>query len=267
MAESPPTAAASEEHNATSAARSYRDAVEADLRFFHFLIDTVLAGDYVAFTARRALNGVELDRELTPSKLASTEPGPRTLFLRRNSQALLEMFLGRLVDAFQKYLVDIIRDILRRKPEILRTRKESLTVEELLRFTTVEELVQVIIERKVSSLAYEGFGRVRDWCTEKGIPLDVSAEDLPAVVEFIACRNIIAHNRGVVDERYLEAVPSSALAIGATRTLSADDIFRAATLLGKIVEASDVAAIGKFGLPTQPASKNHRSDAPPPNVS
>ena len=139
---------------------------------------------------------------------------------------------------------DSFKDIiLRHKPEILRTRKESLSVEELLSFASVEELIQVIIERKVSSLAYEGFGRILNWCVEKGIPLEVAAEDLPAVIEIIACRNIIAHNRGAVDERYLEAVPTTALKLGQIRTLSPDDVFTAADLLGKIVESSDTAAV------------------------
>lgn len=245
----------------TSAARLYSDAVRGDLAFFHFLIDTVLAGDYVAFTARRALDGAERDPEMTPTKLATTQPGGRTLFLRKNSQAMLEMFLGRLVDTFQKYLVDIIRDILRRKPEVLRTRKESLTVEELLRFATIEELVQTMIERKVSSLAYEGFGRVWDWCVDKGIPLEATPEDLPLVIEFVACRNIVAHNRGIVDARYLEAVPTTTFAIGEKRNLSVDDIFSAAELLGRIVQNSDAAAIEKFGLPTSASSPASPGDA------
>lgn len=258
MPETAPPTTPLESRHFTLAARSCRDSVEADLRFFHFLIDSVVAGDFVAFTARRALDGAEWDHEMTPSRLATIQPGPRTLFLRQNRQSLLEMFLGRLVDAFQKYLVDLIRDILRRKPDILRTRKESLTVEELLRFTTVEELVQVIIERKVSSLAYEGFGRVRDWCAEKGILLEVDPADFPAVIEFIACRNIIAHNRGVVDERYLEAVPTTTLTLGQIRLLSTDGVLTAAQLLSKIVENSDAANVAKFGLSTTPD--------PPPTI-
>ncbi len=39
----------------------------------------------------------------------------------------------------------------------------------------------------------------------KGIPLLVPDGQLSAVVELIAVRNLIAHNRGVVDARFLKA--------------------------------------------------------------
>ncbi|MDP4199206.1 MAG: hypothetical protein Q8922_05545 [Bacteroidota bacterium] len=231
----------------------------ADHSFFHFLIDTVLRSDFVTFTARRALDGVEYDKNMTPSELATSQPGHRTLFLRKNSQALLEMFLGRQIDNFQKYLVDLIREILRSTPSILRTRKETLTVDDLLQFSSIDELVQAIVERKVSSLSYEGFGSVRDWCNERGIPIEVEPEDLAAIVELIACRNIVAHNRCIVDERYLEAVPASQFRIGEKRSLTVDDIASAASLLGTVVQKSDAAAVAKFGLSTQPLVTNAES--------
>jgi hypothetical protein len=142
--------------------------------------------------------------------------------------------------------------VLRRKPEILRSKKESLTLEELLRFKTIEELVQTMIERKVTSLSYEGFERLREWCVDKGIPLVVTPDDLPKVIELIACRNIIAHNRGIVDGRYLEAVQKTEFKIGGARNLSVDDIESAIRMLGKVVQNLDVAAATKFGLATRP---------------
>jgi len=236
----------------TCAARAYYTAVSSDVRLFHFLINSVLAGDYVVFTAQRALDGAALAPEMTPENLTQTKPGANTKFLRMHRQAFLQMFVGRFVDTFQKYLVDVIREVLRRKPEILRSRKEVLTVEKLLRFKTIDELVQTIVERKVTGLSYEGFERLREWCVEKGIPLVVTPDDLPIVIELIACRNIIAHNRGIVDERYLEAVHKTECTIGGARNLSVDDIESAIRVLSKVVENLDVAATVKFGLATQP---------------
>ena len=104
----------------TNALNAYAHASMTDVRFFSFICDTVISSDYVAHVARRALDGLEL-KEKKPSELAQSAPGMRTQFLRQNSQALLEMFISRLVDNFQKYLVDLIREILRSKPTMLST--------------------------------------------------------------------------------------------------------------------------------------------------
>jgi len=68
------------------------------------------------------------------------------------------------------------------------------------------------------------------------------------VVELIATRNIIAHNRGVVDERYIRSVPSSGFQIGDSRTMEVDELFQALALLHRVVCETDEAAIQKFRL-------------------
>jgi hypothetical protein len=105
-----------------------------------------------------------------------------------------------------------------------------------------------VIERKVNSLSYEGFSALQKWCEEKGIQIKVPTARVLAVVEVIATRNIIAHNRGLVDERYIRAVRTSSFKIGNSRILDADDLFRAHALLNEVVFETDKAARNKFGL-------------------
>jgi hypothetical protein len=116
----------------TTAALAYVTAVNADLRFFDFIIRTTLNQDYMRYVAKQTLDG-KTPHHNDPTHLATTAPGPSVRFLRENSQALLEMFVARLVDNFQKYLVDAIREILRSKPAMLSTTKQSITLEELLK--------------------------------------------------------------------------------------------------------------------------------------
>src|SRR5262249_30738832 len=104
----------------TVAALAYARAASADLGFFHFIVQTVTYSDYIAYVAKEALDGKEPVK--TADDLLLEAPGSRTKFLRENRQALLEMFFSRLIDNFQKYLVDVIREILRSKPKMLRTR-------------------------------------------------------------------------------------------------------------------------------------------------
>lgn len=234
----------------TSPAADYFQTSFRNLSLFHFVIDTVLSGDFAAHIARQALDGQELDKEIDPATLARKEPRPRTRQLREYRQELLQAFFARFVDNFEVYLVDILREVLRQKPEILRTRQQTVTLEYLLQFPSIDDLVQDVIEGKVNSLSYKGFSELEQWYAEKGIPLVVKTEDRQAIVELIATRNIIVHSRGRIDERYLRTVPASTYKIGELRKLEVDDLFTALSILNTIVSAIDQEIARKFNLET-----------------
>lgn len=56
---------------ATAAGHAYFQAANSDFRLFHFVIDSVLAGDWVAYVAHQALNDKEKYKALDPAKLAT----------------------------------------------------------------------------------------------------------------------------------------------------------------------------------------------------
>lgn len=234
----------------TSPAADYFQTSFRNLGLFHLVIDTVLSGDFVAHIAQRALDGQELDKEIDRATLARKEPGPCTRQLRKYRQELLEAFFARFVDNFEVYLVDILREVLRQKPEILRSRQQTVTLEYVLQFPSIDNLVQDIIEGKVNSLSYKGFSELEQWYAEKGIPLVVNTEDRQVIVELIATRNIIVHNRGRIDERYLRTVPASTYKSGELRELEVDDLFKALSILNTIVSATDQEIAKKFILET-----------------
>jgi hypothetical protein len=254
----------------TTAAQAYFRAARSDFGLFHFIIDVVLRGDYFAFVAKHALEGSEEYKKVDPSQLAATDPGPLTKFLRNNRQVLLEMFLARLVDNFQTYLVDLVRAVLHAKPAMLSTRQQTLTLEELLKYDRIEDLVHDIIERRVNALTYEGFSELQSWCAERGLEIQVPQAGRDAVVELIATRNVIAHNRGVVDEKYLRTAAKDRFSPGEVRKLEVDDLLSALSLLHRVVAETDHLAAEKFQLPTAPfqpvgnvAPSTSTADGPP----
>jgi len=234
----------------TEALLEYCWANTCDLRLFNFVIDLALQGDYVAHIARQALDGNEDYKAQTPVDLAKINPGSATKALRQSSQELLEMFVSRAVDNFEVYLVAIIRLVLQKEPRILSDRKQELTLGQILKFDSIEALSREIIEGKLNALSYEGFGELEAWCTQRSVPLLVPHGQRDRVVELIALRNIIVHNRGRVDERYRAAVPSSSAKVGAKREIEVDDLFGAVALLDAVVSTTDSAVAGKFRLST-----------------
>jgi hypothetical protein len=158
------------------------------------------------------------------------------------------MFVSRAVDNFEVYLVAMVRHVLNKEPRILSDRKQELTLGQILKFESIEALSREIIEGKLNALSYEGFGELEDWCKQRSIPLVVPHGKRDSVVELIALRNIIVHNRGCVDERYRAAVPSSVTKVGRKRELDVNDLIGAIALLDAVVGTTDAAVAGKFRL-------------------
>lgn len=227
------------------------EAVDLDFQLLSFLVDSVAKGDWIVHSIETLIGEKKDLEKLDSTQLALRSPGNRIVFLRENSQILMEMFLSRLVDNFQKYLADLIRAVLRSRPVMLSTSQHSISLEELLKYSTIEDLVRDVIERKVNSLSYDGFAELYDWCSGRGIPLQLSESDRFAVVELIATRNVIAHNRGLVDERYVRTVGSSRFPIGKTRTVEISEVLDGLALLHRVVFETDTATIQKFGLDSE----------------
>lgn len=250
MTQSPEPELTPPPESGTEALLEYSWASACDLRLFHFVIDLALRGDFVAHIARQALDGNKDYKAQTPAELAKTNPGAATTALRQSSQELIEMFVSRAVDNFEVYLVAVVRLVLNKEPRILSDRKQELTLGQILKFESIEALSREIIEGKLNALSYEGFGELEAWCTQRSIPLVVPHGQRERVVELIALRNIIVHNRGCVDERYRAAVPSASTKVGDKRELDVDDLFGAIALLDAVVATTDAAVAGKFRLST-----------------
>jgi hypothetical protein len=229
----------------TNAGKAYYAALERELLFAGFIANTVLTIDHNLFELSNLIDG----REVTDSaaELANKNPGPRTQYFRKHQQLFVEMLLTRIVDNFQKYVTDLIREVLKKQPATLASSTKSLSLEEVLKFERMEDLLSDVIDKRVNGLSYQGFNAIRDWCSGRGIPIVVRDEQLPRVVDYIATRNVIAHNRGVVDRRYVSTVQSN-FNVGDVRTIGTNELWGAASTLTSVVIQTDAAVASKFGL-------------------
>lgn len=236
---------------ATDSGKYYFDSAFRIIELFHFIIDRALTSDLIALIARDAVDGKATPENLTPSELAKTNPGSNTKFLRQNSQALLEMTLCRVVDTFETYLSEVIREALQSKPEMLRS-KEQIRLDYALQFGSLEELTADLIDRKVSDLSYLGFNNLDAWCNEKmGINILADEAHRNSIVEIIETRNVIVHNRGIIGAKYLKNVYNSAFKQGDSRTLDVDYLFNAFSILCSCVKSLDGRIAIKFAITTR----------------
>lgn len=236
----------------TESCKQYFVDSKAIVSLLGFVLETVMHSDFVVAVARQALEGPENLKIRSPGELAREAPGPRTLHIRKHSQLFLELFLARLVDNFQCYIVGIIREVLSVQPRVLVNAQPTLSLEYVFQFQTLDDLRADVVEAKVNDLSYQGFQALKQWCLDRRIPIAVSSDMEPKLVELISIRNIIAHNRGVVDKKFIRSIPTGVYPLGTRRNISVDELFEAVALLDQVVALTDAAIQQKFDLQCGP---------------
>ena len=128
-------------------------------------------------------------------------------------------------------------------------------MEFVLRHETMEDLVSALAERRVERLAYAGLGELAESVLERpGLELFASEDDLLRGVRIVEDRNLIVHNRGIVNKTYKRKVASSPRAIGEGLGLKYEDVLKDINFLKNSVLKTDRIAVAKWSIPEVPVA-------------
>jgi len=160
--------------------------------------------------------------------------------------------LSHIVTILEGYLVDIAREILLAHPNALRSGRQ-LSAETVLQLGGQKQIVRYLAEREVEELLYKSFPDVADYFDKKfNINLNASAVSVGQIVEILATRNIHVHNRGIVNQRYLQSVRDSTLKLGAYKSISEDYLRHSINLIRKLIEFIDTEVQRKYFANSSP---------------
>lgn len=141
------------------------------------------------------------------STLATRSSGDPLSFLGKNLALMNNLLFGRGVDNFLTYVSEILYEVFLRRPEILKTSQRETTVAEVLEHATRADFIAFVAEDLVRELAYKGLANLNKFVGKKlKVPLVEKDTDLETLVRIVEDRNLIAHNRGVVNKLYLHRV-------------------------------------------------------------
>ena len=209
---------------------------EACLRFFrdhwqlqHFIgfISSLATGaDKRSTIAAKALyNAAGDDAEKARFKeMMERDPGAVTA-LRSHRQLILQMMICRAVDNYLTYVSELMALVFTSRPETLKTR-DSVRIDVLLEYGTMEELVSGLAEKRVNDLSYRGMRDLSDYLAERlGFPLFQDPVQLERAVRVIEVRNLIVHNRAVVNRTFFARLPSYSAKLGQDVELDVDPVF------------------------------------------
>lgn len=224
---------------------SFRDTVD----FVFFITQVVTSQDEIQRIAREALlpdadpgDAARLQKELSQGAVVTRE-------LQRFSQLVFEMLVTRAVDSYLTYISDLLSTVFRSRPEMLRS-NEQVRIEFVLQHSTMNELTNALAERRVERLSYAGMKELAQNLREAlGFKLFDSKDDLTRAVRIVEDRNLIVHNRAIVNRTYLRRVPDAATALGDRLTLDFDSVFGDVEFLADAAIRADARAAAKWALP------------------
>jgi hypothetical protein len=240
----------------TEAYRLYLDDFHRLQHFVGFVSSLATDADRKAVVAAQALLEIDYEPDAEEKKQGYRktieEKGVGAVnTLREFRQLILQTMVCRGVDNFLTYISQLLSLIFRSKPETLRS-NDQIRVDFALQHTTMNDLVDALAEKKVTDLSYSGMRQLADYIGRLGLELFADESALERAVFLIEVRNLITHNRSVVNNTFLNKLRASKEPvgkIGETLNLEVNSVFDGITFLADNVGQIDLRAASKFGLP------------------
>jgi hypothetical protein len=149
------------------------------------------------------------------------------------------------VSTFEAFLFNFLHHLLRHNP--WQFAKSRLEFEGVLRAADRDEIISGVITEQLNKLKYDN---LREWfvALEKAVTLDCpSADEIEALAEVKAARDILEHNAGLVNEIYLRKSGRKAR-YAAGDHVEIDDPYHLLSwrLIKKVVSDVSTATVAKF---------------------
>lgn len=160
----------------------------------------------------------------------------------------LRMAYVHLITLFEAALSDMIRAALLYKPQILKSKK-MISYEDILNEPDMGSLVAKIVEKEVSDLTYGSIDDLVEYLKNKlHLPIDLLPEEKDELNWCKAQRNLLVHNQGKVDAKFLRMRSVVKYSLGENIIITESNWNDASYLLERIVLALQSALVRKFKL-------------------
>jgi len=189
--------------------------------------------------------------------------GEHTTMLRYGG-LVAQMQHTRMVDNFLCYISELLALIFRARPETMRSDETTIQLSQVLQYKTMDELVSALADKRVTDLAYLGLHDLAKFLSKRiGLDLFPTPTTMKIAVELIEERNLIVHNRGIVNQIFVSRLPEYADELGKPLELSVTDNSVSSMFLNISALDIDARARKKFDLPTTTVSlKDRPKDIP-----
>lgn len=206
---------------------------------------------------------VKIVYEGNPEELKAllAEPRRGEANIKRFARFVMEMMLVRGADNFLTYISELLALVFTSRPETLKS-AETVKLEEILQHATMDDLVKRLAERRVERLSYQGMKDLQKDLTERlSFEIFPSSEPLSRAMRIIEIRNLLVHNRGIVNRTFQTRTGDSSSMIGGLFKLSPRLVISDLDFLAESVLDIDERAALKFGLARSKSEPRDRKKA------
>jgi hypothetical protein len=189
----------------------------------------------IADKLKKADQGENVENEKTDEKLISIELSEKQVetlvnvitqrveIIDKYPPLLINMAFIYLVALFDAFLTDIFAAVLIEKPEALKSNKQ-LTYDKILELQQKGELVEFMARREINELSYKSMADQSSYYKNKfSINLADSGVELVTLIEIREKRNLLVHNNGIVNDKYIEKVNCTTYKLGERVEITFDD--------------------------------------------
>lgn len=138
---------------------------------------------------------------------------------RRNDDFLLIVSFTHLVTLLDSAIIDVTREILLLVPEIVCSTNKEIKYSDLFKFNSMQALQESVIEEELLIFGYKSVKDQIEYIHKFAKIELVDKTTISNVAEIRATRNLIVHNKGIVNNIYLNSVKSSDFRISDYRTI------------------------------------------------
>lgn len=226
----------------TQACKCFFETTKHIDNFFAHVIFTTKRIDEMRLHAVQALAQIH-EKELKPEDMQEVAMD----CLNQYVGLLLEMWLCRIVECYQNYLSSILKDVFYCCPDVLKS-GEMIKLDEILRYSRMDDFIRELSERKVSSLSYSSFDDLFNFFDKKlGIKItDEANKNL--IREAIETRNISIHNNCIINRRYITKLRESEELIGHKKKIKKEFLATIIDITHRNVLDIDSKLIKKFKI-------------------
>ena len=240
--------------------REYRSHVD----FFFFIVNLATTADKTRIAAAQAL-AIVSDDPAHQERYAKHAAAPDSTFqaLRRFSTVASQNLTNGIVNAFQRYFSSLIQSVALKCPQVMTSSKDQVRVDEILRFTRHRDLVNYIIDRKINSLSYGGLDELDRYFDDRlNIKMFHNDRQKLLLRLFVEARNINVHNRGRVNDIFVQRVgevEGFPYKEGRVFHIDLDELIALSENAMAVAQAIDASVGLKYDLRRKAISSWHRS--------
>ena len=131
------------------------------------------------------------------------------------SKIIPESLFVSLISQYDAFLNKLLRELFKIRPEYINQSEKELTFSELVKFESIEDAKEYIIEKEIESILRKNHIEQFDYLEKKiNIPLRKNLPVWSTFIEITQRRNLFVHCDGIVSSQYLKVCKDNNCEIG-----------------------------------------------------